>query len=343
MGLPNTSSWLGFDLLDPAGAFRDPAQAKIPAYQEQFAKDQAARAGQLAAVADAAARQYHESNPLLNGALTDTVNPYNNPVNNGPNGLIANAQRVVSGQAGQTISAPAQASLADTAAAGRAIAGSDAATAAAQTADTQGLRLAASGLGGPSAAESLAQDVLQRNIQSQAALAAKARGGNIAAAMRTASTSGTQQALQSQAQLAALRAQEQATARGQLVGADQGARAADQSRAAATAGALGQVSGQQVGLAGTNAGLVTAGLSGLNAGAQTFQQGTGQQLQLATQQAAAEQAYLDYLQRQYATASGIPAGQAGTLGNLSIANQQADQQARGAKASTAANLITAII
>lgn len=344
-----------FSDLDVGGIFATPKPAELPAWQTEFGKAQAAIAAQQAANADSAADAYHTANPLM-GATAD---PNSNAINVGtprsatgkkvagalgvgPQGVVANSQAFLGGQVAQHVGVDARASLADAAAAGRAINLSDAASAAGQTTDTAALRQAAAGLG-PSAAVNLAQDQLQRNTAAQASLAATARGGNVAAAMRTAANSGTQQALQSQSQVAALRAQEQATARGQLVTADQGARQQDQQRAVAAAGAASTVGGQQVGLANTNAGLATAGLSGLAGAANTYQHGVDTQSSLAQAQSASDQAYLDYLQRMYATSSGIPTGYAGVQGSIGLGNAQAQQQNQAAKTSAVGGLIGAII
>jgi hypothetical protein len=121
------------------------------------------------------------------------------------------------------------------------------------------LRRTASGQG-PSAAEALAKSQLDDAVRSQAALAATARGGNIAAGLRAAARAGSDLALRSQNQMAALRAQEILNAQTGLTGAQaqlgglqaqraqvlQQARAQDIARATNASTAADQVTGQQL-------------------------------------------------------------------------------------------------
>ena len=125
--------------------------------------------------------------------------------------------------------------------------------------DMELLRRTASGQG-PSAAEALAKSQLDDAVRAQSALAAQARGGNIAAGLRAASRAGADMALRSQNQIAALRAQEQlnaqtglTTAQSQLGGLQaqraqvlQQARAQDIARATSAAGAARDYTGSQL-------------------------------------------------------------------------------------------------
>lgn len=77
--------------------------------------------------------------------------------------------------------------------------------------DTNMLRDTAAGRG-PSAAAALAQSQLDSNARNMVATAAGARGGNIAAGLRTALTAGAAQVLQGSQQISAMRAQEQLNA-----------------------------------------------------------------------------------------------------------------------------------
>lgn len=79
-----------------------------------------------------------------------------------------------------------------------------------------GLRDAAFGTGGPSAAEALLGRGMNQGMNQQLALAASAQGANRAAARRQAAFNNAAIAGDTSAQMAALRAQEQQTARGQL-------------------------------------------------------------------------------------------------------------------------------
>ncbi len=72
---------------------------------------------------------------------------------------------------------------------------------------------------GPSAAERMHRSALDSNQRGMASMAATARGGNIASALRSATAAGSNANLQATNQLAALRANEQLTAQGQLAGA----------------------------------------------------------------------------------------------------------------------------
>lgn len=71
---------------------------------------------------------------------------------------------------------------------------------------------------GPTAATDMLKTAARSNVNNLAALAANTRGGNSAAAVRNASVGGQDLALQSQAQLGALRANEMIAAREQLRG-----------------------------------------------------------------------------------------------------------------------------
>lgn len=130
------------------------------------------------------------------------------------------------------------------------------------------LQAYANGTGGPSAAEILLQQQTERNLAQQYALAQTAQGSNIGAAQRQASLTAGDLNAQATAQGAALRAQEQATARQQL------------------ASALSDVRGADLGLATTQAGFQQqAGLSNQSAFNQAAQFNAGQTNQRNEQQA----------------------------------------------------------
>jgi hypothetical protein len=190
---------------------------------------------------------------------------------------------------------------------------------------------------GPSAAQALAKQQLDASIQAQASQAAQARGGNIAAGMRSAANAGTQIQLQGAQQMAAQRAQEQLSAQGLLNQGQQGVNAAqgnltgaygalrqqDIGQAQAAAGALQTSAGQQQQMYGQNIGLGTAGLTGLGNAAGGFTSAQSIQSQAELNQ---RQAYADWLQRQYSISSGLAPQYAGVQGNIAIANQTARTQ-----------------
>lgn len=167
---------------------------------------------------------------------------------------------------------------------------------------------------GPSAAENLAKAQLDANIRSQSAMAATARGGNIAAAMRQAANSGTQQSLQSAATIAAQRAQEQLNAQGLLTtGANN------------LTGAQGRLGDQGAGLASSRAQLIQGGQAAqANVAGQTSNDLANMNAQ--KQQAAAK--YAEYLMNLYQISSGNNVAYSGQGVQAGIAN-----------ANTTANLI----
>lgn len=171
---------------------------------------------------------------------------------------------------------------------------------------------------GPSAAENLAKSQLDANTRSQMAMAATARGGNVAAAMRQAANSGTQQQLQSSATLNALRASEQLNAQSLLT---QGA-----NNLTANQGKIGDA---QAGLAQFKGGLM--------------QNGTQLQSQIGGQQVnnqingynavhGADQDYAQYLANLYATSAGIQPSYTGQGVQAQIANQANTTQVIGSGA-----------
>ena len=89
------------------------------------------------------------------------------------------------------------------------------------------LEMAANGQGGPSAAEAMLGRSLAKQTAAQHALAAGARGASAGRALRTAQINTGNLQAESAGQLAAMRAQEQLSARGQLAGALQGMRSTD--------------------------------------------------------------------------------------------------------------------
>lgn len=190
------------------------------------------------------------------------------------------------------------------------------------------VRAAAQGQG-PSVAQHLAQQQLDQGIQNQAAMAAQARGGNLAGALRGAAQSGEQMTLQSQAQMGALRAQEQLQAQqallagqGQFSGALAQARGQDVGQAVAfnqaqTGVTQGQLALQGQGLGATQAaaGLYNQGQQmGLQAGAQGFQQ------QLQAGQLASQN---------YGTSLGVPTAALGANAGLAAQGSQFQGQVVG--------------
>lgn len=112
---------------------------------------------------------------------------------------------------------------------------------------------------GPSAAQAMLRQATANNVATQRALAAGARGGGAAAAMRQANQAGVQLGLQSQAQAAALRAQEQQAGMAGLAGAAAQARAGDISRYGLGADILNQKRAADMGAVGTIGGLASQG------------------------------------------------------------------------------------
>lgn len=106
--------------------------------------------------------------------------------------------------------------------------------------------IAASNGQGPSAAEALFHKALGQEINAQAATAAGVRGGNAAAAARNAGLAGIQAMDQSRDTLSALRAQEQANARGLLGTTLEQSRAGDVERTANVANIAQQIRGGDV-------------------------------------------------------------------------------------------------
>lgn len=202
---------------------------------------------------------------------------------------------------------------------------------------------------GPSAAAELAKSQLDNNIRAQAAMAATARGGNVASAMRGAQESGTQQMLQSQSQMAAQRAQEQLNAQQTLTqgnaqlggnmnntaGLYANQRGQDVAQAGAVASGLGDVAKTAAANFGTGASLAGQGLSGLNTAA-GLQQSSAAQQQIAQQNA--KQMYADFLQKQMSIGAGLPVSFAGPQAQIQIANQQTSNQQQGAALSAIAAL-----
>jgi hypothetical protein len=263
------------------------------------------------------------------------------------------ALNMARGGAGQTFGLnQSRDAAADAAAAAGGIGTAGAANAASQAAqlgqtgqDLGAVRASALGMG-PSAAEHLARSQLDSNIRAQSSLAATARGGNIASAMRGAQNAGQNMMLQSQQQMAAQRAQEQLNAQGLLTqgnaglnNALYGARGQDVSQAGAAAQAYQGVGGLQNQIFNTNAGMGQYGVGALNNSAATYGTQMGQQTQADMN---SRQAYADFLQRQYSIASGIPVTVGGQQGQVAIANQQADQQREAALFNAAASGVASL-
>lgn len=203
---------------------------------------------------------------------------------------------------------------------------------------------------GPSAAENLARSQLDNNIRAQSAMAATARGGNVASAMRGAQGAGQNMMLQSQAQIAAQRAQEQLNAQSlmtqgntALTGAQNNLtqsrnvmRAQDVAQAQGAATAAGQVAGQYNDLNRTQASLMATGLSSLGQGAQTYS------TQQSNAQAAEEAARKDYSQTMlniYSLQNGMPVNDMG----YQTQQRQLDMQQQGANRSAIGGLVGGLI
>lgn len=266
------------------------------------------------------------------------LSPNNNPYLRNAGDLALMAGR---GGMGQTFGLnESRGAAADAAAAAGAIGQAGQANAAAQNAqfgqtgqDLGVVRASALGMG-PSAAEHLARSQLDSNIRAQSSMAATARGGNIAAAMRGAQGAGQNMMLQSQQQIAAQRAQEQLNAQGLLTqgnvglnNAIYGARGQDLGQAVSGAQAYQGAGGLQNQIFGTNSGLGEFGIGAANNSAATYGTQMGQQEQAEQN---ARQSYADFMQRQYSISSGLPVNFASTQGQVAIANQQAAIQQQGA-------------
>lgn len=290
---------------------------------------------------------------MLGGAAS-TPNTQLNPNNNPYLRQAGNAGlNMAMGGAGQTfgLNQSRDAAAAAAASAGQ-IGQAGQANAAAQNAqfgqtgqDLGVVRASAMGMG-PSAAEHLAQSQLDSNIRAQSSLAATARGGNIASAMRGAQGAGQNMMLQSQQQMAAQRAQEQLNAQGLLTqgnaafsNALYGARAQDVGQSVAGAQAMQGVGGLQNQIFNTNSGLGQYGVGALNNSGALYGTQMGQQTQADQNN---RQAYADFLQRQYSIASGIPVTVGGQQGQVAIANDQAAQQREAALISAAGAGVAAL-
>lgn len=190
------------------------------------------------------------------------------------------------------------------------------------------VRASANGTG-PSAAEHLAQSQLDSNIRSQSALAATARGGNIAAAMRTAANSGTQQSLQSAQQISAMRAQEQLNAQGLLTtGANN------------LTTAQGSLGNQQQNLGAMQAGLIQ---NGTQLQSQVGGQQTNNDINGYNAIEGANNNYAQYLAGLYATSAGITPQYTGQGVQAQIANQNNNTQLIGAGTAAAGAALGAFI
>lgn len=286
-----------------------------------------------------------ETAPSSMGMLGNAATAGNQQLNPGSNSFLMGA--------GEFARSAAGGGMARTYGQDRAYAGIDAATAGAQgigAAGTQNagnqqqvfgqagqdlnaVRASAQGMG-PSAAEHLARSQLDSNIRAQSSLAATARGGNIASAMRGAQNAGQNMMLQSQQQMAAQRAQEQMNAQGLLTQGNQGlagmastGRGQDINQATGMAAGLagaGQLGNQAY---GTNASLGQFGIGAMNNSGALYGTQMGQMTQ-ADQNS--RQAYADWMQRQQQIAMGIPVQVGGQMGQVAIANDQAAQQREAA-------------
>lgn len=207
---------------------------------------------------------------------------------------------------------------------------------------------------GPSAAALLGQQMLDRNIRAQAAMAASARGGNVASAMRQASMSGSQIGLQGAQQIAAQRAQEQLNAMGQLNQSNatlqQGdatfgqqtyhTREQDLQKAGMLAANAGDTANRTMQMYGQNLGGLAAGNAQLAGAAGAWQAGQGQ---VADDKRASEMNYINSILQMYNLGAGNAAQNASTAANLSIANRQQDTNLAGAAIGAGAALGSGLI
>jgi predicted RNA-binding protein Jag len=194
---------------------------------------------------------------------------------------------------------------------------------------------------GPSAAENLARSQMDASIRAQAAQAGAARGGNLAAAQRAAAQAGSDTRLQSTAQLAAQRAQEQLNAQQLLtsgntavgnqfqgLGGQYGnVRGADIGQATAAASSMNDAARTAAAQYGIDAQVYGSGVQGALQGGQQF----GNQM-LGQQQFEQQNSkdYTNWLQNQFSLAMGIPVQYGAQQTQQNIANQQAQTQQQGA-------------
>lgn len=334
-------------LFDIPGWFKSDSQTaldSIPDYQKRMGEQgyrTAAQANELAMLGDQP--ESGNAGPVdANGKPMSVPNMFANSINQGysqlgpkSNGMMTNAATSNNGVVNRLA---ASENRADTAQGQIMGAGADARAGAVGALGAQAgqagqygqdlgiIRNSALG-NGPSAAAMLAKQQLDASVQAQASQAAQARGGNIAAGMRSAANAGSQIQLQGAQQMAAQRAQEQLNAQGLLnqgnaslgqtlnntTAQAQGMRGQDVAQATDAAKIAGQNYGTGAGVAGQALGNLT-NLSG--------QYGNQAATQVQAQQTA-EQRYADWLQKQYSIASGVPAGQFG--GYASIAQGSAAQ------------------
>jgi hypothetical protein len=211
--------------------------------------------------------------------------------------------------------------------------------------DLDVIRASAQGRG-PSAAENLARAQLDNNIRAQSSMAASARGGNIASAMRGAQGAGSSMMLQSQAQIAAQRAQEQLNAQGlmnqgnaQIMNAQNNITSAygalrgqDITRASAAAQAAGQVAGQYNDLTKTQGGLQMAGLGSIGQASNTY---GNQTMGAQAAQQAARNSYAQHLTTLYSLQNGMPVNDM----QYQVGQRQLDQVDQGANRSLVGGLV----
>jgi hypothetical protein len=245
-------------------------------------------AARQAASANQAEQQQRDAGMQQTGAAQSALSSVQN-ANFDPMGDATNAALALA-QPGRYAGA-AEREMALASAAGRNIGAADASNVAAAAAqgkeygadlgayrqDIDLLRQTALGQG-PSAAQSLAQSQLDQTVRAQAALAAQARGGNVAGGMRAAMQAGNQMQLQAINQFGALRASEQLQGQAQLANAQQGlataqgaragvlqtARGNDIARANTQAQAQNTTAGQRVAFAADGTARDTAGYNALS-------------------------------------------------------------------------------
>lgn len=199
---------------------------------------------------------------------------------------------------------------------------------------------------GPSAAQALAKSQLDSNIAAQSAMAAQARGGNIAGALRGAQQAGQGMMLQSQQQNAALRAQEQLNAQqtmmagnAQLAGALGNQRVTDVNQAVAGAGALNQAVTNQAGQAQLGQGAIAQGAQMLGTSAGLAQNEFGQEMGIQAGIIGQQQAQQQLRNQLYGASQGVPIAAMGVNGANAQAGYQGGMQLLGAGASAGGALL----
>jgi hypothetical protein len=194
----------------------------------------------------------------------------------------------------------------------------------------------------PSAAQNQQTQGIGQAIQSQAAMAAAARGGNLAAAMRGAQAAGSGIQAQGIANNAALRANEMATARGQLSNA-QGMQGQLFNQAGAVGNQAGQtaitrqnaVAANQTALGSANLGAQVTGMNALNACYEREQARTQNQINLDMDE---QRQLQNYMLQQFNTVNGNAAAIDNSQRTAAVQTRGQDLQLAGAVASGAGGI-----